>query len=513
MRLLVAFVLIVIFFSILLARFFYLQVTQHNEFSGQASSNRITLIPTPPVRGEIVDINGVPLAKNYPVFSLEVIPSRIEGKMEDVIEALKKYVDITPTDLKRFKKYRESYRKFENIPLKLRLTDEEAARLSVHLREFKGVEVNSRTFREYPYGKLTSHFLGYIGRISDKDKEILEEEGLTALYRGSTHIGKSGLEKYYEHQLHGIPGYQEVEKDAYGNIVRILKNVPSKMGQTLRLGMDIRMQQEADRILGDRRGALVAINPQDGTVLAFVSKPSFDPNLFIDGIDSDTWKMLNDDWKKPLINRVTQGLYPPGSTFKPFMGMALLESGKITQNTIVPAPGAWSIPGSRHIFRDSVRSGHGSANLSKAIQVSSDTFFYRLGYEMGIDKASPYLAQFGFGQKPALTCPANTQAFCPAANGKPNALPNLPTLPPKNGAPAKWFLSASAKATTPTRLCKWHMRQLLLPMTVSSISRIWSKKYWISAHAKLPVSTPIPSVKFRSKQTTSNTSNAQWKRY
>ena len=418
LRLLVAFILIVIFFSILLARFFYLQVTQHNEFSGQASSNRITLIPTPPVRGEIVDINGVPLAKNYPVFSLEVIPSRIEGKMEDVIEALKKYVDITPTDLKRFKKYRESYRKFENIPLKLRLTDEEAARLSVHLREFKGVEVNSRTFREYPYGKLTSHFLGYIGRISDKDKEMLEEEGLTALYRGSTHIGKSGLEKYYEHQLHGIPGYQEVEKDAYGNIVRVLKNVPSKMGQTLRLGMDIRMQQEADRILGDRRGALVAINPQDGTVLAFVSKPSFDPNLFIDGIDSDTWKMLNDDWKKPLINRVTQGLYPPGSTFKPFMGMALLESGKITQNTIVPAPGAWSIPGSRHIFRDSVRSGHGSANLSKAIQVSSDTFFYRLGYEMGIDKASPYLAQFGFGQKTGIDLPSEYVGVLPSREWK-----------------------------------------------------------------------------------------------
>ena len=418
LRLLVAFILIVIFFSILLARFFYLQVTQHNEFSGQASSNRITLIPTPPVRGEIVDINGVPLAKNYPVFSLEVIPSRIEGKMEDIIEALKKYVDITPTDLKRFKKYRESYRKFENIPLKLRLTDEEAARLSVHLREFKGVEVNSRTFREYPYGKLTSHFLGYIGRISDKDKEMLEEEGLTALYRGSTHIGKSGLEKYYEHQLHGVPGYQEVEKDAYGNIVRVLKNVPSKMGQTLRLGMDIRMQQEADQILGDRRGALVAINPQDGTVLAFVSKPSFDPNLFIDGIDSDTWKMLNDDWKKPLINRVTQGLYPPGSTFKPFMGMALLESGKITQNTIIPAPGAWSIPGSRHIFRDSVRSGHGSANLSKAIQVSSDTFFYRLGYEMGIDKTSPYLAQFGFGQKTGIDLPSEYTGVLPSREWK-----------------------------------------------------------------------------------------------
>ena len=186
------------------------------------------------------------------------------------------------------------------------------------------------------------------------------------------------------------------------------------MGQTLRLGMDIRMQQEADKILGDRRGAIVAINPQDGTVLAFVSKPSFDPNLFIDGIDSETWKALNDDWKKPLVNRVTQGLYPPGSTFKPFMGMALLESGKITQTTVVPAPGAWSIPGSRHVFRDSVRSGHGSANLSKAIQVSSDTFFYRLGYEMGIDKASPYLAQFGFGKKTGIDLPSEYTGVLPS---------------------------------------------------------------------------------------------------
>ena len=225
------------------------------------------------------------------------------------------------------------------------------------------------------------------------------------------------------------------------------------------------MQQEADKILGDRRGAIVAINPQDGTVLAFVSKPSFDPNLFIDGIDSETWKALNDDWKKPLVNRVTQGLYPPGSTFKPFMGMALLESGKITQTTVVPAPGAWSIPGSRHVFRDSVRSGHGSANLSKAIQVSSDTFFYRLGYEMGIDKASPYLAQFGFGRKPASTCPANIRAFCPVVNGRRNALPNHLILPPKNGGQARWSRSASGRVTMPTPRCKWHTPPLRSPIT------------------------------------------------
>lgn len=418
LRLLVAFVLILILFAILLARFVYLQVVRHDDFTGRASTNRITIIPKPPIRGEIVDVNGVPLAKNYPVFSLEVIPSEIEGKMDDVIEALRQYVNISETDLQRFKKYRESYRKYENIPLKLKLTDEEAAKLAVHLHEFKGVEVNSRTFRSYPYGALTSHFLGYIGRISDRDQEKLKEEELAALYRGSTHIGKSGLENYYEHQLHGVPGYQEVEKDAYGNIVKVLKDVPAKMGQTLRLGMDIRMQLEADRILGGKRGAIVAINPQNGDVLAFVSKPSFDPNLFIDGIDTETWKSLNEDWQRPLINRVTQGLYPPGSTFKPFIGMAFLESGKLTQSTVLPAPGAWSIPGSRHLFRDAVRSGHGSANLSRAIQVSSDTFFYRVGYELGIDKTHPYLAEFGLGAQTGIDLPNEYRGILPSREWK-----------------------------------------------------------------------------------------------
>lgn len=418
LRFFVAFVLIVLLFAVLLARFVYLQVFKHDEFTGKASTNRITLIPTPPIRGEIVDVNGVPLARNYPAFSLEVIPSEIEGKMDDLIRELSQYAEITPADLKRFKKYRETYRKYENIPLKPALTDAEAAKLAVQLHRFKGVEINSRTFREYPYGKLASHFVGYIGRISDRDQESLKEQTLTALYRGSTHMGKSGLEKQYEHQLHGVPGYQEVEKDAYGNIVRVLKQVPPKMGQTLRLGMDIRMQQEADRLLSNRRGAIVAINPQNGDVLAFVSKPSFDPNPFINGIDTESWAALNEDWQKPLINRVTQGLYPPGSTFKPFMGMAMLESGKITQSTIVPAPGAWSIPGSRHLFRDSVRSGHGSANLSKAIQVSSDTFFYRLGYEMGIDKTQPYLAEFGFGAPTGIDLPNEYRGILPSREWK-----------------------------------------------------------------------------------------------
>lgn len=418
LRLALAFALMVVLFAVLLGRFVYLQVFKHHEYVAQANTNRISLVPTPPIRGEIVDANGVVLASNYPAYSLEIVPGEIEGKIDGTIEALRAYVDITAGDLKRFKKFRAEYRSFENIPLKLKLQPDEAARLSAQLYRFKGVEINARTFRNYRYPELTAHFLGYIGRISDRDQQKLEEEDLVSLYRGSTHIGKSGLESFYERQLHGAPGYQEVEKDAYGHVVRVLKTVPAKTGQTLRLAMDIRLQQEADRLMNGRRGAIVALNPQTGGVLAFVSKPSFDPNLFIDGIDSDTWKALNEDWQRPLINRVTQGLYPPGSTFKPFMGMALLESGKITQTTVVPAPGAWSIPGSRHLFRDSVRRGHGSANLSKAIQVSSDTFFYRLGYELGIDKTDPYLAEFGLGSPTGIDLPNEYKGILPSREWK-----------------------------------------------------------------------------------------------
>ena len=284
------------------------------------------------------------LAQNYPAYSLEIIPNKVEGKVEDLIEALKAYVPIDETDLRRFRKFRADYRSYEKVPLKLKLTPDEASRLAAQLYRFKGVEINARTFREYPFGPLTAHFLGYIGRISDSDQKKLEEGNRSAAYRGTTHIGKSGLEDYYEEALHGAPGYEEVEKDAAGNIVRIIRSDPPKTGQTLRLSMDIRMQQEADRLMANRRGALVAIDPQTGGVLAFVSKPNFDPNVFIDGIDGDTWKALNEDWQRPLINRVTQGLYPPGSTFKPFMAMALLESGKLTQHSIVPAPGAGHQP-------------------------------------------------------------------------------------------------------------------------------------------------------------------------
>ena len=418
LRLVVAFIFILTFFSLLAARFIYLQWQHHDEYVAQANTNRITLIPTPPIRGEITDINGIVLAQNYPAYSLEITPSQIKGNMDDLIAQLRAYVTLDETDLRRFRKFRADYRSYEKVPLKLKLTVEEASLLAANLYRFNGVEINARTFREYPFGALTAHFLGYIGRISDHDMVKLNETNRALAYRGTTHIGKSGLEAYYESQLHGAPGYQEVEKDASGNIVRVIRSEPAQTGQTLRLAMDIRLQQEADRLMNGQRGALVAINPQTGGVLAFVSKPTFDPNVFIDGIDSTTWKSLNEDWQRPLINRVTQGLYPPGSTFKPFMSMALLESGKITQNTLVPAPGAWSIPGTKHQFRDAARSGHGSVNLARAIQVSSDTFFYRLGFEMGINRTYPYLASFGFGERTGIDLPNEYRGVLPSPEWK-----------------------------------------------------------------------------------------------
>ena len=277
LRLVVAFVMILVFFSVLVWQFVRLQVARHEEFVDKAAANRISLIPTPPIRGEITDVNGVVLAHNYPAYSLEVIPNELEMKVEDLIPALSPYVEISEADVKRFQRFRAESRSYERIPLKLKLSTEEAARLAAVLFRFKGVEVNARTFREYPYG--------YIGRISDKDRDQLESEDRYELYRGTTHIGKMGLENYYEQQLHGMPGYQEVEKDAQGNIVRTLKTAPAVSGQTLRLSLDIRMQQKASELLGNRRGAVVAIDPQTGGVLALVSKPTYDANLFIDGID------------------------------------------------------------------------------------------------------------------------------------------------------------------------------------------------------------------------------------
>lgn len=417
LRLAAAFVFIIIFFGLLAARFVFLQVYKHDEYVSQATTNRITLIPTPPIRGEITDVNGITLAQNYPAYSLEIIPNQIEGKEADLIETLKSYVTLDESDLRRFKKFRADYRSYEKVPLKLKLTPDEASRLAAHLYRFKGVEINARTFREYPFGSLTSHFLGYIGRISDKDMEKLNENNRAIAYRGTTHIGKSGLESFYEEQLHGSPGYQEVEKDAAGTIVRVIRSEPAKTGQTLRLSMDIRLQQEADRIMGNKRGAMIALDPQTGGVLAFVSKPNFDPNIFIDGIDSESWKALNENWQRPLINRVTPRFISARFNIQTFHGNGITRKRQNHAIFYCASP-YMEHPSTTHKFRDAARSGHGAINLSRAIQVSSDTFFYRLGFETGIERIAPYLASFGFGQVTGIDLPGEYRGILPSPEWK-----------------------------------------------------------------------------------------------
>ena len=418
LRLIVAYVFILLMFGVLVALLVWLQVAQYSHFTTLAQNNSISLVPVQPNRGLILDRNGVVLAQNYASYTLEITPSKTAAGVDDTVERLSKLIEVTPRDLRRFKKFLSESRSFEPSPLKLKLSDDEAARVAANAWAFPGVEVKARLFRDYPFRELTSHVLGYIGRISPKDKESLEADGKTASYRGTTHIGKQGLEKVYEDQLHGQIGFEEVETDAGGRAVRSLRRTPPINGNNLRLALDIRLQEVADKLFGARRGALVAIDPQTGGVLAFLSKPGFDPNLFIDGIDSATWKSLNEDWQKPLVNRALRGVYPPGSTFKPFFAMAALEGKAISQTEVRPAPGFFTLPGSSHQFRDSKPRGNGSANLARAIAVSSDTFFYRLAWEMGIDRMHPLLGEFGLGSRTGIDLDGEAVGVLPSKEWK-----------------------------------------------------------------------------------------------
>jgi len=412
LRLVAAYCFMVLMFALLIGRFVWLQVFQYQHFATLAQNNRISLVPILPNRGLILDRNGVVLAQNYSSYTLEVTPSKIEN-LDATIASLGQLVNITPRDLKRFKKFLEDSKEFETVPLKVRLTDEEAARVAANIWRFPGVEVKARLFRDYPYHELTSHVLGYIGRINPKEKQQLDDDDKTTNYRGTTYIGKTGLEAIYEDQLHGQVGFEEVETDSGGRAIRSLKRTPPVNGNNLKLALDIRLQEVADKLFGNRRGALVAIDPSDGGVLAFLSKPGFDPNQFIDGIDSQTWSALNSDWQKPLVNRALRGIYPPGSTFKPFMSMAALMSGIIKPGDKRPAPGYFVLPGSGHQFRDANPRGNGMVDLQRAITVSSDTFFYKLAWDLGIDRIAPIVAQFGLGSKTGIDLDGESPGILP----------------------------------------------------------------------------------------------------
>lgn len=387
---------ILLAFGLLVGRFVWLQIIQYEFYQTRAEDNRIALIPIVPNRGVITDRNGVIMARNYSAFTLEITPSRVSG-LEMTIDELATIIDIQPKDRKRFKRVMDEAKNFESIPIRTRLSDAEVAKFSAQRYRFPGVEVKARLFRQYPLGNIASHALGYIGRITDKDLKWIEEVEKQANYKGTDHIGKNGLEQFYELELHGQTGYEEVEIDAGGRALRSLKRIPPVSGNNLTLTLDAKLQEITEQAFGDRKGSLVAIEPSTGGILALVSTPTYDPNLFVDGITPDNWKELNENPNKPMVNRAINGAYPPGSTYKPFMALAALETGKRTPNQAISDPGYFNF--GNHQFRDDKKGGHGSVDMYKSIVHSCDTYYYILANEMGIDNIAKFMAKFGFGER------------------------------------------------------------------------------------------------------------------
>ncbi|MEQ1598944.1 MAG: penicillin-binding protein 2 [Methylotenera sp.] len=417
LRLSVLGLLVLIAFSLLAARFYYLQINRYDYYQTLAENNRISIVPITPNRGLISDRNGVILAHNFFVYTLELTPSKIES-LDATIADIAQLVEVSPSDLKRFKKQKTESHTFESIPLRTHLNEIEAAKFAVNRYRFPGVELKSRLFRHYPLGKQGAHMVGYIGRINDKDLTKLAEKDVLSNYKGTDHIGKSGVEEHYEEQLHGTTGFQQVEIDADGKAVRVLSSVAPISGNNLILSADSKLQEIAETAFGERRGALVAIKPNTGEVLAFVSMPTFDSNLFVDGIDVENWRLLNDSLDRPLINRPLRGVYPPGSTFKPFVALAGLENGKRKPPFSINDAGYFMLPRSSHRYRDWKPGGHGNVDMSRAITISCDTFFYGLAMELGIEKLAGFVRHFGFGQKSGIDIAGEVGGLMPTPEWK-----------------------------------------------------------------------------------------------
>jgi penicillin-binding protein 2 len=405
-------------FLLLASRLAYLQVVRHEDLLAQAENNRTAILPTVPPRGTILDRNGVVLASNYSAYTLEITPSKVKD-LETTINELAELVDIQTKDRRRFKRLREESKSFDSLPIRNRLTDDEVARFSAQSYRFPGVEIKARLFRQYPYSELASHVIGYIGRINQRDKERLEEdEDEAANYRGTEYIGKLGVEQRYERELHGITGVNEVETSAGGRATRSLSSRPAIPGQNVVLSIDILLQKMVEDLFGNRRGALVAMDPNNGEVLAFVSKPTFDPNLFVDGIDVENWQMLNESIDKPLLNRALRGTYPPGSTYKPFMAMAALSTGKRSASTVINDAGSWTYGG--HTFRSHGDAGLGPVDMVRSIVLSSNVYYYSLANDMGVDVIHDFMKPLGFGQSTGIDLPGEVRGILPSTEWKRN---------------------------------------------------------------------------------------------
>ncbi|MGO3745684.1 MAG: penicillin-binding protein 2 [Alcaligenes aquatilis] len=415
-RVLVAAVLACVLLGILGVRLWYLQVVRYEGFAARADQNRIAVIPITPRRGEILDRNGEVLARNYRDYTLSVVPASLGEPVDDMLDRVGELVELSPRDRRRFKQNAAQNSRYSEILLRNNLSDDEAAWFAAHAFKFPGVTLQARWVREYPHGESAAHVLGYVGRISEGDQQRLEETGQTGNYRGTQVIGKKGIEKTWEKTLHGRTGIEEVEVAASGRPVRTLSRVDPVPGASLRLSLDIGLQKMAEGLFAGRRGALVAIEPSTGEVLAFVSAPSFDPNLFIDGIDVENWRKLNDSPDHPLINRPLYGTYPIGSTYKPFVALAALETGKRKATDRISDPGYFEFGGQR--FRNAGGAVYGSTDMHRALVVSSDTYFYSLGPEIGVDNLHDFMKQFGFGQHTGIDLDGERQGILPSTEWK-----------------------------------------------------------------------------------------------
>ncbi len=402
--------------SLLGARFFWLQGYKYKQYAAQAEDNRISVVPVVPNRGLIVDRNGVVLARNYAAYTLEITPSKIQGELDDLVEELGTIVEITDWDQRRFRRLREETRNFESVPLRTRLSDEEVARFTAQRYRFPGVEVQARLFRQYPFEATASHLIGYIGRINQRELDRLDESDERANYKGTDHIGKEGVERSYEKALHGTTGHEEVEITAGGRAIRSLSRTPATPGDNLILSIDIELQKIIEEAFGDRRGALVAIEPTTGDVLAYVSMPTFDPNLFVEGIDHQNWDALNTSIDRPLLNRPLLGTYPPGSTYKPFMALAALELGKRKASDSIVDPGYFYL--GKHRFRDDKPGGHGRVDMYKSIVQSCNTYYYTLANDLHVDAIHDFMAPFGFGQLTGIDLVNERSGLLPSTEWK-----------------------------------------------------------------------------------------------
>lgn len=457
-------------FLALVGRLWYLQVVRYEGLAARADQNRIAVVPIPPRRGEIVDRNGVVLARNYRDYTLSVTPAHVETSIDDMLNSLGELVYLSPSDRRRFIQHMNQNGRYTPVLLRNNLNGTEASWFAAHSYKFPGVELSARWVREYPQGESAAHVLGYVGRISEGDLARLEEEGQLGNYRGSNIIGKKGIEKTWEDALHGRTGMEEVEVTASGRPVRTLSRIDPVPGANLVLSIDIGLQKEAEKLFAGRRGALVAIEPKTGDVLAFVSAPSFDPNLFIDGIDVESWRKLNESPDHPLINRPLYGTYPIGSTYKPFVGLAALELGKRTATQRIGDPGYFEFGGQR--FRNAGGAAYGPTDMHRALVVSSDTYFFSLGPEIGVNALHDFSKQFGFGQLTGIDLEGERRGVLPSTEWKRQAY--------KKPAQQRWYAGETVSVAVGQGYNSFTLLQLAQATAVLANNGTYMKPHLVS---------------------------------